>query len=462
MSLILIVDDNSPNLDLLRSVLEESGHEVVSGRNGKEAHELALKRPPDLIISDILMPVMDGYELCRKWKTDERLRSIPFVFYTATYTDPKDEEYGLSLGADRFVVKPLKIEALEKLVQELLEAGRKGMLPVPAKRPENEEEMLRGYSEVIFRKLQQKVVQLEAEISARRTAEQALKRATEELKEKNRELQDFIYIASHDLRSPLLNLQGFSENIGKYCAELSGLVKPQGGEAGRLEELLEKKLPEALNYIAKGVADMDRLLYGLLRMSRLWTVPLAQGPVNMDELAGELLKSMTFHFKAADAEVVCGALPPCFADKAQLRQVFFSLLDNSVKYRDPSRKLLINISGKVGASGEVCYVVADNGRGLSPAEEKEDIWKLFYRGNPKLPVQGDGVGLTIAQRIVERHGGGITARSAPGGGAVFTVEMPRFKKVVETGAVSATISEPAGETSLAASAVKTAAERTTG
>lgn len=439
MSLILIVDDNRTNLDVLESVLKELGYEVLSGRNGREALELALKRPPDLVISDILMPVMDGYELCRKCKTDERLRHIPFVFYTATYTDPKDEAYGLSLGADRFVVKPMRVEALGKMVLELLGAGR-AAAPASSAGPGSEEEMLRGYSEVIFRKLQQKVVQLEAEVSARGAAERALKLATEELKEKNCELQDFIYIASHDLRSPLLNLQGFSENLNKYCAELAGLVKLQGGEAGRLEELLHKKLPEALNYIGKGVADMDRLLYGLLRMSRLWSVPLAREPVDMDALLGELLRSLTFHFKEAGAEVVCGKLPPCFADKAQLRQVFYSLLDNSVKFRDPARKLLINISGKAGAAGEVFYEVSDNGRGLSRAEEEGKVWDLFYRGVPKLAAPGEGLGLTIAKRILERHGGSIKAGAAQGGGAVFTLKIPGHKAPAETGAEAGTAS----------------------
>ena len=436
MSRILIVDDNSANLEVLQSVLKENGYEVVLGRNGKEALELARKQPPDLVISDILMPVMDGYELCGKWKSDGTLRKIPFVFYTATYTEPKDKAYGLSLGADRFVIKPMKLEALEKLVRELLEARDNGTPPAAVKEPLNEEEMLRGYGEIIFHKLQQKVVQLEAEVAARRTAEQALKRATEELKEKNCELQDFLYISSHDLRNPLVHLQGFSELIGKYCAELPGLVKG-GKDAGRLEDLLNKKLPEAVGYIASGVADMDRLLGGLLRMSRLWSVPLELEPVNMDELAGELLGSMTFHFKEADAGVVCGVLPPCFADKAQLRQVFSSLLDNAVKYRDPARKLLINISGSRGAAGEVSYAVSDNGRGLSPAEEQGRLWELFYRGVPKLPKPGEGVGLTIAKRILERHGGSISAVAVKGGGAVFTVKMPGHKEGAAAGEFSA-------------------------
>ena len=160
----------------------------------------------------------------------------------------------------------------------------------------------------------------------------------------------------------------------------------------------------------------------------------------MDELVGGLLKSMTFHFKEAEAAVSCGELPPCFADKAQLRQVFSSLLDNSVKYRDPARKLLINISGKAGASGEVYYEGSDNGRGLSQAEEKGRVWELFYRGAPKLPSPGEGLGLTIAKRILERHGGSITAGAVQGGGAVFTVKIPGPKERAETGAAAGTVS----------------------
>lgn len=425
MSSVLIADDNPVNLSALAAALKRSGHEPFQAANGKEALELALKHPPDLIISDIMMPVMDGYELCMKWKANERLRGIPFIFYTATYTDPKDKEYGLSLGAERFLLKPAKIETLRKVVLEVLEESRNGAL---ASLPRaGEQEQLRGYDEVIFRKLQQKVVQLEAEVAARKAAEQALGLAAKEVKEKNRELRDFLYISSHDLSGPLVNIQGFTDNIKKYCAELSGLLKSDGKAGGRLEELLDRELPEALGYVAAGVADIDRLLFGLLRMSRVWSVPLAPEPVDMDKLADELLKSMTFHFADAGAEVSCGKLPPCYADKEQLRQVLFNLLDNAAKYRDPARKLAIRLSGEAAASGEVSYTVTDTGLGLTPAEAQGKVWELFYRGGQKARVQGEGVGLTISKRVVERHGGSITAAAAPGGGAVFTMTLPGVK-----------------------------------
>ncbi len=106
MTKLLIVDDNPSDLYLLETLLTNNGYTVVTARNGVEALIKARRDPPDLIISDILMPEMDGFSLCRTWKRDAALKNIPFVFYTATYTDPRDEELALSLGAEKFILKP--------------------------------------------------------------------------------------------------------------------------------------------------------------------------------------------------------------------------------------------------------------------------------------------------------------------------------------------------------------------
>ena len=124
MPRILIVDDYMENRYLLETILQSRGHATVSAGDGAEALRLAGAQDFDLVLSDILMPVMDGFALCRAWKQDPRLARIPFVFYTATYTEPKDEQFALSLGADRFLIKPLPPEAILHAVQDLWPSQR--------------------------------------------------------------------------------------------------------------------------------------------------------------------------------------------------------------------------------------------------------------------------------------------------------------------------------------------------
>jgi PAS domain S-box-containing protein len=186
MTTILIVDDLVENRYLLDALFKGNGYHVVSAQNGAEALELALKEPPDLIITDILMPVMDGFELCRRWKTDERLRTIPFLFYTATYTGTKDEQFALGLGADRFIVKPQFPDVLIRIVHEVLEATRGEQASVASSLLDEEMEVLRQHNEALFRKLERKMAQLQTEIAERKRAESALQESQRQLLEAHR------------------------------------------------------------------------------------------------------------------------------------------------------------------------------------------------------------------------------------------------------------------------------------
>ncbi|HEY3322024.1 MAG TPA: response regulator [Planctomycetota bacterium] len=161
MSRAIIVDDNAQNLYLLDAVLKANSYTVFQAQNGVEALEYARQFPPDVIISDILMPVMDGFSLCREWKADPVLRKIPFVFYTATYTDPQDEAFAISLGADSFIAKPIEPEDFMQAIRCALQTTQAGELQ-PARAPELEETgLLRQYNTVLIRKLEDKVAQLE-------------------------------------------------------------------------------------------------------------------------------------------------------------------------------------------------------------------------------------------------------------------------------------------------------------
>jgi signal transduction histidine kinase/CheY-like chemotaxis protein len=163
MNRVLIVDDKDNNLYMLRVLLQGHGFEVDTAQHGVEALAKALGSPPDLVISDLLMPVMDGYELLRRWRADERLRAVPFVVYTATYTEPKDEELALRLGADAFIIKPAEPEPFMERVREVLDRTRANEWP--AKRPAGEEgATLKLYNEVLVSKLEQKCKQLEERV----------------------------------------------------------------------------------------------------------------------------------------------------------------------------------------------------------------------------------------------------------------------------------------------------------
>ncbi|MEE9911774.1 MAG: response regulator [Deltaproteobacteria bacterium] len=189
MKKILIVDDLQENRYVLEKMLEARLLKVISAENGKEALDKAYADPPDLVISDILMPVMDGYTLCKIWKSDERLKHIPFIFYTATYTDPKDEDFALKLGADRFIVKPQEPEVFMNLLSQYIEEELTG-LPEGRNPLGSEMELFRQYNEILFNKLEKKMLELEElnqrlnqEINERRQTEERLLSLTQAVRE---------------------------------------------------------------------------------------------------------------------------------------------------------------------------------------------------------------------------------------------------------------------------------------
>jgi two-component system, cell cycle sensor histidine kinase and response regulator CckA len=179
---ILIVEDHEESRYLLESLLKGNGHGVHWAANGADAMAMLATIPIDLIVSDILMPVMDGFAFCRKVKQDEKLRTIPFIFYTATYTGPQDEALALKLGADRFLVKPCEPEAFMQAMDAVLGAAvRRKADTAAAPAPTDTETVFKLYNERLIRKLEQKMLEAEREIVARQAAEGALLESRERL-----------------------------------------------------------------------------------------------------------------------------------------------------------------------------------------------------------------------------------------------------------------------------------------
>jgi len=192
---------------LLESILKSYGHEVTSAGNGAEALELARLDRPDLIITDIFMPVMDGFTLCSKWKADEFLKTIPIIFYTATYVEPKDEQFALSLGVDRFLVKPQKPKVLVEVVRQVLDQAHEGAVEKPSA---DERETLRLYSETLLRKLEQKVAQLENEITERKTVQEQLRAAADDWQSTFDSIQDLVIILDSGFQILCVNAAAIS------------------------------------------------------------------------------------------------------------------------------------------------------------------------------------------------------------------------------------------------------------
>ncbi|HNR93666.1 MAG TPA: response regulator [Kiritimatiellia bacterium] len=216
MKTILIADDIEANRYLLQSLLKGSGYKVSTTQNGREALDAARKNPPDMIITDILMPEMDGFQLCRAWRTDKALAGIPFIFYTATYTDPSDEKFALDLGADRFITKPQSPETLLQAIQAVFEETETKGVHAAASGVSTGDQ----YSQVLFKKLEQKVQdleetrgKLEKEIRDRQQAEDERIQLERQLRQakKMEALGALSSGVAHDFNNILQGITGYAE-----------------------------------------------------------------------------------------------------------------------------------------------------------------------------------------------------------------------------------------------------------
>lgn len=267
-------------------------------------------------------------------------------------------------------------------------------------------------------------VAIRTDITQRKAYEEELQRVAAELAEKNKELEAIVYTVSHDLRSPLVNVQGFGKQLNRACDTIRAAVKaaPDGLVAAeKLQQPLDTTIPQALKFINAGVSKMDTLLAGLLRYSRLGRVALSIRPLDMNGILAEIVAAMKFQLDDAKAEVNVEPLPACLGDNVQTSQVFGNLLDNALKYRAPTRPLRVTLRGSV-RDGQAIYAVADNGIGIAP-EHQAKVFEIFHRLNPDLTT-GEGLGLTIAQRVLERQKGRIWVESRAGEGSTFFVALP--------------------------------------
>ncbi len=269
------------------------------------------------------------------------------------------------------------------------------------------------------------IIAVVRDITERKNAEEERKQLLDELKDKNQELEQVFYVASHDLRSPLVNIQGFSRELEKAFKDVQSIlyrsekIDPIIKET--LTPALEEDIPEALQYILASISKMDSLLSGLLRLSRLGRAALTIKNLDMNKLVLDITKSFEYQVKGTGITLKIDELPSCLGDETQINQVFSNLVDNALKYLNPSQTGAITISGR-RENGHAVYYVEDNGIGIAP-EHQDKIYEIFHRLNPSA-TEGEGLGLTIARKILDRHAGRLWVKSQLGKGSIFIVSLP--------------------------------------
>jgi signal transduction histidine kinase len=364
---VLIIEDCRADGELIVRELHRAGLSVSANQvsTASEFQEILKNTLPDLILADYNLGEwrgIDAIEMLRKESLD-----IPLILVSGTVGDETAVEC-IKQGASDYVLK----DKLSRL---------------PA---------------AIHRALKEKRLRLE-----RAEAEATLARKAEELARSNRDLEQFAYVASHDLQEPLRMVSAYTQLLGERYR-------------GRLDEQADKYI----QFATEGATRMQDLIHDLLTFSRVGRAEMALQMTDCNGVVGQAVKNLQASIDETGSTVTCGHLPTLMANGPQLEQVFQNLITNAIKFRDGAIPV-IAISAERKAA-DWTFSISDNGIGIAP-ENAEVIFSIFQRLHTRTEYSGNGIGLSICKKIIEQHGGKIWLGNHFGPGCTFKFSIPAME-----------------------------------
>ncbi|MCX6282873.1 MAG: response regulator [Bacteroidetes bacterium] len=401
---IMVVEDSKSQAMMLKSLLKKHDYKVRDFEDGLSAFNAAMEEPPILIVSDIVMPGMDGYELCEKVKNTKELKEIPIILLT-TLQDSMDIIKGLQAGSDNFITKPfdakyllsrinyllanreLRYQGTSDLVLEIMFNGQK--YAINSERKQILDLLLSVYENAIQQNHQ--LIEAQAE----------LRRSNEHLITMNRDLEAFSYTISHDLRTPLNHISMSAQLLHQHYLD-------KLDEAGA-------SYVDTIHSTTKSMAEM---INDLLQFSRTGTINIHPQPIDLSEMCRKVMQWIHQDSPDRKIDVKIDDNLQLTGDQSLLMVVVKNLLGNSWKYTSKTNHPAIHVSS-FQKDGQTVFTFKDNGAGFDPLRAS-NLFTPFVRLHSQEDFPGTGVGLATAKRIIERHGGRIWAEGEIGKGATFS------------------------------------------
>jgi signal transduction histidine kinase len=415
MATVLVVDDREINRSLARTLLGYAGHTVLEACDGSEALGLVRSAHPDLVVTDVLMPVMDGYELVRELRADRRTAGIPVVFCTAHYLEDEIRPIAEACGVRHVLFPSADQHSLVSTVAQALDE------PVATGEAGFEDELVREQLRTLNTKLVRMVDQLaanEAQLVAQ--ADELVAQAGElvvanaALREVDRVRTEFVHCVSHELRTPLTNIIGYAEVIADAAA------------VGRLSA----DDVHMINRIRRGGDRLLAMVEDLMTLAAvdLGMVSYRHGEVDLTVLVDRLRASLHELLSAPGLTVVVDIAPTVrlIGDEVAVERMLSNLLTNAVKFSPDGGTVTVTAPE---TATEVFITVTDTGLGI-PAAEQPAVFQRFFRGADAVRrvVHGTGLGLSVVKAIAEGHDGSVAVHSEYGTGTTVTVALPRWPR----------------------------------